>query len=63
VLRAYGALRAVRVPAGAHLVEFTYRPASLGIGARISAVAGIVLVLLAALPLRRRGRPGRAPGS
>ena len=36
-------LRAVTVPAGRHLVEYRYRPTSLGIGAGISLATGLLL--------------------
>ncbi|MEB2344390.1 MAG: YfhO family protein [Deltaproteobacteria bacterium] len=60
ILRAYGLYRAVPVPAGEHLVEFTYRPASLVTGAWLSllSLAALATVALAA----RRGRPrARSP--
>ena len=42
--RAYGALLSVRIPAGAHSVELSYRPLDLYVGAAISALAGIFLL-------------------
>ncbi|MGE5414335.1 MAG: YfhO family protein, partial [Syntrophomonadaceae bacterium] len=51
VLRADGAFRAVRVPAGAHRVEFVYFPPRLFEGLALGAV-GILGCLLAALKLR-----------
>jgi hypothetical protein len=54
ILRADYLFRAVEVPAGESVVDFRYRPASVGIGAAISAatVAGLVAVTL----WRRRRR-------
>jgi hypothetical protein len=54
ILRADVAFRAVAIPAGRHLVTFEYRPASVRIGAWISAVALAVAVLAALSGLRRR---------
>jgi hypothetical protein len=55
VVPANGAMRAVRVPAGASRVVFTYAPRGLGIGAAVSLAA---LALCAALVARgRRGGP------
>ena len=51
------ALRGVYLPAGAHLVQFRYRPASLRWGAAISTVAGLAALGFVVLPLRRRARP------
>ncbi|MDQ2808548.1 MAG: YfhO family protein [Chloroflexota bacterium] len=51
------ALRGVYVPAGSHLVQFRYQPASLRWGAAISGVAGLVALGLIALPRRRRRHP------
>jgi len=45
--RAYGALLGVRVPAGAHSVELSYRPLDLYVGAIISALALVAWVFLA----------------
>jgi hypothetical protein len=54
-------LRGVRVPAGAHTVEFRYEPASWRAGWLISLVALVTLAGVAALGLRgRRGTPARA---
>jgi uncharacterized membrane protein YfhO len=50
LLRADTALRAVEVPAGRHLVESTYRPASVGLGLAVSAASAI----FAAAAWRRR---------
>ncbi|MBN1529720.1 MAG: YfhO family protein, partial [Thermoleophilaceae bacterium] len=46
-------LRAVRVPAGAHTVEFAYRPASWRAGWIVSVVALLVLIALVLVGLRR----------
>lgn len=52
ILRANHLLRAVAVPAGRHVVVFSYRPSSLGLGALASGVSG--LLALGALLRRRR---------
>jgi hypothetical protein len=52
IVRGYYALRAVPVPAGRHVVRFAYEPASLRIGAAISAVALIVLSALIIVAVR-----------
>jgi hypothetical protein len=44
VLRANGAFRAVRVPAGGHVVEFTYRPLPVLAGGAVSVVALLALL-------------------
>jgi hypothetical protein len=36
--------RAVRIPAGTHIVEYSYRPASFRIGCRLMVLAGIMVV-------------------
>jgi uncharacterized membrane protein YfhO len=54
VLRAQSAFRAVAVPAGQHRVTLTYRPLSLMIGAGLSFLALVGVILLAAA---KRGRP------
>jgi hypothetical protein len=36
--------RAVRIPAGTHVVEYSYRPASFRIGCRLMVLAGIVVI-------------------
>jgi hypothetical protein len=48
VLRANVAFRAVRVPAGRHLVEYAYRPRPLAAGLAISAACLLVAITLAA---------------
>lgn len=47
ILRANYAFRAVRVPAGESTVTFTYRPASVRVGALVSAATSVVMVALA----------------
>lgn len=58
-----GLLRAVRVPAGSHLVHFGYHPASVTIG-EILTLAGllIALALLIVPPQARRRGPPRPKG-
>ncbi len=47
ILRAYGALSAIEIPAGEHIVRFVYDPLSYRIGAGISALTwGLLLVAL-----------------
>jgi hypothetical protein len=59
LLRANGYLRAVPVPAGRHVVEMDYRPASLAWGAAGSGVAALLVGagLFATGRRRRAGRP------
>jgi hypothetical protein len=54
LFRADHAFRAVWVPAGRHVVEFRYRPASVIYGALVSALALIVVAVLAVGPRWRR---------
>jgi hypothetical protein len=56
LLRANGAFRAVRLPAGTHRVEMTYRPPAVLAGATLSLAGSAVA---AALCLRGRRRSGR----
>ncbi len=56
ILRAYGALAAVAVPVGSHLVVFKYDPMSYKIGAIISLVAWISVVVLGAISIYRGTR-------
>ncbi len=53
--RTNGLFRGVLVPAGDHTVEFAFRPASLRLGAALSA-AGILIWLAVALVVYRGGR-------
>jgi len=57
VLRADYVFRAVRVPAGKHIVEFSYRPLAFTLGSMLSGV--VILVLLAAVILHWVGRARR----
>ncbi len=45
--------RAVALPAGRHVVRFRYRPTSILLGAVISTVSALVLLMLAAVGIRR----------
>ena len=56
LLRADGALQAVRVPAGAHEVEFAYRPDVLALGGVISGLALLLVLGLAAADYRFVGK-------
>jgi hypothetical protein len=60
IRRANYALRAVTVPPGRHIVHFSYRPASLRIGAILSVAALVCWVVLAVTP-RRIGYPFSPP--
>jgi hypothetical protein len=63
ILTAYTSIRAVCVPAGEHLVEWTYRPTVYWIGGLIS-LAMILLVAVAGVMAwrgRRRGLAGQQP--
>lgn len=53
ILRANHFARAVRVPRGEHQVVFRYQPASVRIGAAVSIVTGVAL-LIAVIAARRR---------
>jgi hypothetical protein len=52
-LRAFTTIRAVCVPAGEHVVEWTYRPVIFMVGGVVSAVS-LILVIGGALAIRRR---------
>ena len=58
------AFRAVPIPAGRHVIRFTYRPASVLVGAIISGLCAVALLALGAFGLisRRPGRKARAEG-
>ncbi|MFI5269355.1 MAG: YfhO family protein, partial [Chloroflexota bacterium] len=58
ILPANVLFQAITVPAGNHVVTLRYRPASVPIGAAMTATGALALVLLAVLPLalRRRAR-------
>ena len=58
MLRANLAFRAIRVPAGRHVVEQLYRPRSVLVGAGVSALAWALALLVGAVRLRR-GAPAR----
>ena len=57
VQRANLAFQAVRVPAGRHVVETAYRPASVASGLLIS-TSGLLALLALAFVVARRARPG-----
>lgn len=54
ILRAYGALTAVEIPAGQHILTFSYEPKAYYLGAIISAVTWIGLTLFALFALIRK---------
>lgn len=58
IIRADYLFRAVRVPAGEHHVEFTYRPMSFRVGAAISLASLMILVFLLLLGGGVHGKPG-----
>ncbi len=62
ILRAYGGVRAVMLPAGENLVEFAYRPRSVHAGAILSGI-GFLLCCGAAGMLARRRLKRRAAGA
>jgi len=53
-----GLVEQVRVPAGADLVTFTYRPPHWLVASALSAGASLVLLVLAVVTVLRRGRRG-----
>jgi hypothetical protein len=57
ILRAYGALTAVEIPAGQHTLVFTYAPKSYYLGAIMSLITwiGLALVLISILLKRKPG--------
>jgi len=57
-----GAFQAISVPAGEHRITFEYRPMSLRIGAAISLLAGVGLLLLMLADGRSRRHPGKRAG-
>ncbi len=56
ILRAYGALAAVVVPAGEHTIVFKYDPLSYKLGAIVSLLAWVTAVLLGGISFYRRKR-------
>lgn len=63
LLRADAFVRAVAWPAGRHVLEMRYAPPEVRRGALVSALAAVVLVLLAAWDARGRRRRDHAPVS
>jgi hypothetical protein len=61
LLAADAVIRAVRWPEGRHLLEMTYDPPEIRLGLAVSGVGAGLLVLLAALALRRPVAPAAAP--
>ena len=60
VARANGLYRAVRVPAGHHVIRFRYRPRDLGIGLTITGMTALIVLVSCLLPSRRLKKD--APG-
>lgn len=60
--RAYGAFRAVKVPAGKQEVVFRYRPRSVLFGALITGLTVLAIVLGVTIPMvrRRRAKPNQS---
>ncbi len=56
ILRAYGALTAVAVPVGSHSIVFKYDPLSYKLGAIISLVAWISVIVMGGMSLYRGNR-------
>jgi uncharacterized membrane protein YfhO len=54
ILRANHALRGVVVPAGDSSIEFRYEPQSFAWGLRLCALAAVVLLIWAAVLVRKR---------
>src|SRR5262249_18006280 len=54
ILRAYGALTAVEIPAGQHVLTFSYEPKAYYLGAIVSAITWIGLALFAIFALIRK---------
>jgi len=66
VVQRSGLVQSVTVPAGVHLVRFTYRPARVFQGLAVSAVGVLAVILLTLWPIvrqRRRRGHGRGDGS
>jgi hypothetical protein len=61
VVRRLGLIQSVTVPAGLHLVHFTYRPPRALEGLAVSALGILTVVLLGCWPLFTRRRRGREP--
>jgi hypothetical protein len=57
-----GAFQSILVPAGEHRITFEFRPRSLRIGAPISLLAGVGLLLLMLADGRSRRHPGQRAG-
>ncbi len=57
LLRADHAFRAVALPAGRHAIELRFVPRSVAVGAAVSAAAALGVLLLVAIPARRRPAP------
>ena len=58
VVRANGLYRAVRVPAGRHVIRFRYRPLALGVGLTISGMTALALGIVCTVFPRRTARTG-----
>jgi hypothetical protein len=61
LLRANVAFRAVRVPAGHHVIELRYRPRSITVGLLVSAASLLIIASLALLGWLRRLAHDRTP--
>jgi hypothetical protein len=56
ILRAYGALTAVAIPSGEHTVQFVYNPLSYRVGAVVSVVTVVGLLVVGLMSIIRRGQ-------
>lgn len=63
ILEADGLVRAVRWPAGRHVLTMRYEPGEVGSGGWITVAGSVVLVVLGASALVKARRKGGAPGS
>jgi hypothetical protein len=63
LMRADGLFRAVHLVRGRHVVEFTYRPTALYVGASISGATALVIVLSCIVGAWRRSHASAAPAA
>jgi hypothetical protein len=63
IYTAYHVLRSIAVPAGKHIVRFTYFPQSAQIGLGVSGVGFVALIVLVGVHFRRRRAPDRSQDS
>jgi prepilin-type N-terminal cleavage/methylation domain-containing protein len=63
VVRANGLYRAVRVPAGRHVIRFRYRPLALGVGLTLSGMTALALGIVCTVFPRKTARTGTLDSS